>query len=114
MSLSRSPIPGIGSCEGRERAPVASGGSLALFNEVFDPTSISFRVSVAGQRISSAGGLDQYIRPDKPGLNMNRGDFGQVDRYLIDAEPVPFPPRHGPFIDLDNRRENEVAFRPTA
>jgi hypothetical protein len=34
--------------------------------------------------------------------------------YLIDAEPVTLTPDDGPWIDLNDRREEEVAFGPTA
>jgi hypothetical protein len=83
----------------------ATNRSLIVLDEVFEAPSISFRVPVTGQRISSPGGFDQHFRPDQPGLDMHRGDLGQIDRDLVHRKPVAFTPCHDLLVNLDNGRE---------
>ncbi|MDB6025169.1 MAG: hypothetical protein JWM68_1392 [Verrucomicrobiales bacterium] len=87
--------------------------SLIFFQNLLDPSRVSFGMPVAGQRIASAGGFDQNIGPDHSRFDMHRGDLGNTDADFVCAEERTFATNHRTFADLDHRRKKKITPCPS-
>jgi len=66
-------------------------------------------MTVTGHRVSASRRLNEDLRPDEAGLNMNRSHFADGDAHFVLAEPGALPPRDSFVAHLDNGWKQEIA-----
>ena len=80
---------------------VARELGLRFFNQFLDPERVGLAMAMAGQGIASTGRLDQNVRPNHTGFDVNRGYLADINRHLILAKPGTLAPADGLIGDLD-------------
>lgn len=87
---------------------------LRVLNQIANALGIGFPVAVAFERIGSAAGFDEDVRPNQPGVNVNGRDFGNADADFIPVNPRALAADDGKRRDLDHSGKKEISACPAA
>ena len=71
-------------------------------------------MAVARQGIAAAARLDQNVRPNHAGLDVDGRDLGDADADFVLAEPRPLVTDDGAVRNLDDGGKKKIAASPAA
>src|SRR6476620_3719309 len=89
-----------------------SSGGLVCLNQIANTNCICFSVAMAGDRIASARGINDDVRPHHAGCNLYGSYLRNGDTLFGAAEQAGFYPAHTQAVDYNFCWEDEVAFGP--
>src|SRR5882757_10347955 len=87
---------------------------LMGLDQVADALRVGFAVTVAGNGVGAAGGLDANVGPHHAGRDVHRGDLRHSDALFVAAEQARLHAAHSLRADDETSGEPEIALRPTA
>lgn len=88
--------------------------SLKVLNQVADAFGVGFGVTVAFERVRPPAGLNEDVRPDKPGLDVNGSDLGNADADFVLLKPGAFAADDRQFRDLNDGGKKKISPGPAA
>ena len=87
---------------------------LMGLNQVADALRVGFAVTVAGNGVGAAGGLDANVGPDHAGGDVHGRDLRDGNALFIAAEQSRLHSADPLRTDDETNGEPEIALRPTA
>ena len=87
---------------------------LVLLDERLHLAGVGVQVAVTDDGVGAARALDDDVRPEQAGVNLDRGDLGDVDGFFLGADRLLLMAYDLRRLDGDLGREEQVVLGPAA
>jgi hypothetical protein len=88
--------------------------SLGGLDQIADAQGVGLGMAVTLEGVGAAAGLNQDVRPNDSGLDVDGSDLGNTNADFVFAKPRAFVADDGHIRDLNDGAKKEISFRPPA